>query len=173
MKAKKLWLFAFGRTAPRGRCVGLSFLIVRAALIVGLFCVVGCGDGKAEHELQELRAEIAQMKSEIREMRLSVERRQVTDVTHRRAQMQRVGGVESVMTNGVSRKQHALKNMRAEKEYRRKMMSDPEMRKKIEAERKARMEERRRQHEERRREMEARRQSRPAPTAVVPDSAAK
>ena len=63
--------------------------------------------------------------------------------------------------------------MRAGKEYRRKMMSDPEMRKKIEAERKARMEERRRQHEERRREMEERRQSRPAPTAVVPDAAAK
>ena len=61
--------------------------------------------------------------------------------------------------------------MCAEKKYRRKMMGDPEMRKKIEAERKVRMEERRRLHEERR-------QSRPAPTgdaptAVVPDAAAK
>ena len=44
-------------------------------------------------------------------------------------------------------------------------MQDPEMRKKFEAEQKARMEERRRQHEERRREMEERRRARPAPKA--------
>jgi hypothetical protein len=73
------------------------------------------------------------------------------------------------MTNGVSRMRYARPRPTPEEmEERRKMMQNPEMRKKFEAERKARMEERRRQHEERRREMEARRNARTVPNAVAP-----
>ena len=83
--------------------------------------------------------------------------------------MQRFRGEAAGMTNGVSFKRpgHPMPS-REEIEARRKMMQDPEMRKKLEAEHKARMDERRRRNEERRREMEAARRARPASGADKP-----
>ena len=135
------------------------------------FAVVGCGEnngaGRTESELQELRKEVAQVKNEIREMRRSIDRRQARESGVRRFPMEHARRMENGMTNGVSRMRYSKpRPTREEMEARRKMMQDPEMRKKFGAERKARMEERRRMHEERRREMEARRQSRSAGQAA-------
>ena len=148
-------------------CLAMSMLLVPFA---------GCGDGKTgggeklpEKELQELRKEIAQMKNELREMRRSIDRRPMGDSSMHIYPVKHAERFGNGMTNGVSRIRYAKPRPTPEEmEERRKMMQNPEMRKKFEAERKARMEERRRQHEERRREMEARRNARTVPNAVAP-----
>lgn len=160
------------------RLVNAKVGAVCASLVMGvaLLHFAGCGEGKTdgtgkppERELQELRKEIAQIKNEIREMRRSIDRRPMRDGSMHRYPMEHAERFERGMTNGVSRMRYAKPRPTPEEmEERRKMMQNPEMRKKFEAERKARMEERRRQHEERRREMEARRNARTAPEAAVP-----
>jgi len=156
---------------------------VCASLFVSMALLpfIGCGDGKAgggemspDKELQDMRKEMAQIKNEIREMRRSVDRLQMREGGMRRKPIERVDRFGGGMTNGVSRTRYAKPHLtREEMEARRKVMQDPEMRKKFEAERKARMEERRRMHEERRREMEARRNANTAPAAIPSAAPAK
>lgn len=165
------------------RLVNAKVGAVCASLVMGvaLLHFAGCGEGKTdgagkpqEKELQELRKEIAQMKNEIREMRRAMDRRQTRDGSMRRYPMEHAERLGGGMTNGVSRMRYAKPRPTPEEmEERRKMMQDPERRKKFEAERKARMEERRRMHEERRREMEARRNANSAPAAIPSAAPAK
>ena len=119
---------------------------------------------KLRQEVTQLKDEVSRQKDEIREMRRRPEfagRRMYRDKNA-------LPPFPPAGTNSLAR---GRKPSREELEARRKMMQDPEMRKKLEAEHKARMEERRRQHEERRREMEERRRARPAPTADAPTAA--
>ena len=147
---------------------GTCFRTAAAMAAAVLLCfLAGCGEEKTAQELQDLRKEIAQMRGEIRELRTAVTRR-FREGDMRRPPMERADRYEGGMTNGVSRMRYTKpRPTREEMEARRKMMQDPEMRKKLEAERKARMEERRRQHEERRHEMEQRRRSGSASDAAT------
>ena len=115
-----------------------------------LLCLAGCGEGQPaadsglKDEVEKLRQEVVWLKGEVA--------RQKSDLLEirRRGDVARAG-----------------KPSREEFEAHRKMMQDPEMRKKYEADRKARMEERRRLHEERRREMKERHRNRTA-TGTAP-----
>ena len=141
------------------------------ALVAFALFLCGCSDEKnTAQELKELRKDIAQLRGDIRELRNSVDRREKMDFNMRRAarmdHMERSG---MGMTNGIPRMPPGRPMIsREEMEARRKMMQDPELRKKFEAEHKARMEERRRLYEERRREMEERRRSNAAPATDAP-----
>lgn len=143
--------------------------VAALSMVVLAFSLAGCGDGKTAQELEELRKEVEQMKGEIRELRNVLTRRQMREGDMRRSQVERADRFERVVTNGVSRMRHTMSRpTREEMEARRKMMQDPEMRKKLEAERKARMDERRRLHEARRREIEELRRAHSATNAVAP-----
>ena len=139
-----------------------------------LLSLAGCGEGqpaadsglkddvaKLKQEVAQLKGEVARQKDALRDVR----RRADMAERHLPREMFR----QPAGTNGFARAS-GRKGLpsREEIEARRKMMQDPEMRKKFEAEHKARMEERRRQHEARRREMEERRRARPAPDAAAP-----
>ena len=148
------------------KCFRAVAALSMAVLVLSL---VGCGDGKTAQELQDLRKEVAQLEGEIRELRNVVASRQMREGDMRRPRAERADRFENVATNGVSRMRHMMpRPTREEMEERRKMMQDPEMRKKFETEHKARMEERRRLHEERRRRMEERRRAHSATNAVAP-----
>ena len=130
------------------------------AVVVFLAFCAGCNDDTLK-EVKELRGEVAQLKTEVRDLRRRVELRTSGKMESRfmredeRAMHRQMNG-----TNGVRRvRSDRFRPSREELESRRKMMQDPEMRKKFQSEHKARMEERRRQHEERRHEMEERRRN--------------
>ena len=170
MNTKVTGLRPWERRLVKARSWGFTWK--SAVCGVALLCLAGgCGrsetaDGsglkdevaKLRQEVTQLKDEVARQKDEIREMRRRPEfsgRRMYRD-------KDALPPFPPAGTNSVAR---GRRPSREELEAHRKMMQDPEMRKKFEAEQKARMEERRRQHEERRREMEERRRARPAPKA--------
>ena len=131
-----------------------------AAFAVAAFMAFFAGCGSSD-EVEELRKEVSQLKAEVRDLRRSIGHRVPGKMESRFVrEEERIRHHQASGTNGVNRTWSGrVRPSREEMEARRKMMQDPEMRKKFEAEQKARMEERRRQHEERRREMEARRRN--------------
>ena len=141
-----------------------------------LLCLAGCGEGQSaadsglKDEVAKLRQEVVSLKDEVSHQKSEfLEIRRRGEIAGRTAYRDRkVFHRPPAGTNSMAR---AGKSSREELEARRKMMQDPEMRKKFEAEHKARMEERRRRHEERRREMEERRRARSAPETAAPVAA--
>ena len=124
---------------------------------------VGCSNITKDDEIRALRKELNQLKTEVHELKRRIERRVSTErpghvapasvsPTGVTAARRRTGDDSSV--ERTKREGRPTRPSREEIEARRKAMRDPEMRKKIMEEHRARMEERRRQHEERRRQIE-------------------
>ena len=160
-------------------CVERLFWKMVVCGAVLLFLASGCSKSEVsaeaglENEVVKLQQEVAQLKGEVSRQRNELhEMRRRVELAGRMPRRDKDMQFGPNGTNSLARTM-GRKGLpsREELEARRKMMQDPEMRKKFEAEHKARMEERRRQHEERRREMEERRRARPAPTADAPTAA--
>ena len=144
-----------------------------------LLCLAGCGEGQPaadsglKDEVAKLRQEVIRLKGEVAHQKSELlEIRRRGEIAGRMAYRDRKDYYRPLVgTNGMAR---AGKPLREELEAHRKMMQHPEMRKKYEADRKARMEERHRLHEERRREMKERHRNRAATgaaPAIVPAAA--
>lgn len=148
---------------------GKTVVATLAVASIAAFCA-GCG---SSDEVKELRKEVSQLKTEVRDLKRSIDRRGSARMDPRfRYEEEKAKYRQNDGTNGVRRAWSGpVRPSHEEVESRRKMMQDPEMRKKFEVEHRARKDERRKRYEERRREMEERRRN--GKESVAPSSGAK